>query len=253
MNCIHENMVENTDIGILQCYSCGYIEEIILFTVEYKNYSSVTKRCSVINNKQNKGFRKIISDSNISLHESTLSSSEYKFNMIIKDIKIKKEIIRGSERKALAAACCFYTFMEYGNPKTSNEICKIFNIHRKMMSHGQTNVLCSFPKFRILHVNAENITKNILTKIGITDDYNSTEIIKFISYIKNSSVKIIRSNPESVAASCIYYYLSHSGSYKKCENIEVKKTEDLKYYTKLIGVSEITINNILKEIKIVII
>src|ERR1051325_1597589 len=111
INCDHLNILENDSNGTKICVNCGLEENYLIYDIEWKNYNSPSTipRCYISNNKIHKGFRKIIIDYKIVLHESIIALSEQKFDKVITDNKKNKEIIRDSARKALAAACCFYT------------------------------------------------------------------------------------------------------------------------------------------------
>lgn len=126
--------------------------------------------------------------------------------------KIREESLnRGSNRRALEAACIYFACKNQNVPRSSKEIAKEFNINIKDMSKG-------VKKFNeIMHsVNDVDMEKEIvdtITPINFINRYCSK--LKLSNDIKNLSEfvilkslvkKIVEENtPSSIAAGCIYF------------------------------------------------
>ena len=79
-----------------------------------------------------------------------------------------------------------------------------------------------------------------MDKFSVTEEQKA-EVIRLYEFIKNKSSKINRSRPQSVASGLTYYWIFNN-----------KKQISLKEFVEEIGLSELTVARIAKEISTII-
>jgi DNA-binding Lrp family transcriptional regulator len=116
---------------------------------------------------------------------------------------------------------------------------EIFEINRKIALKGLKYVNLNISKdnnFKGFQINTEHLIKEILDKFS-ANDKQIEEVIEIYNYIKDKSVLLNRSRPQSVACGLVRYY-----TLKKNPEISMD------YFRSKVNLSELTINKIVKEI-----
>jgi transcription initiation factor TFIIIB Brf1 subunit/transcription initiation factor TFIIB len=159
-------------------------------------------------------------------------------NLLYEEVT-KRKIFRGNSRKGIIFACIFHSYKIYGAPHSCESLISIFNIDRRIALKGLKYVNLNADKesmFRNYQISPENIILEIMEKFYATDEQKQ-EILRLYSQIKEKSALLNRSRPQSMAAGLVRYYILKNG--KHVPMIEFKKK---------VGLSELTINRIVKEI-----
>ena len=128
--------------------------------------------------------------------------------------KIKGEkIFRGKCRKSIVAVCLFHTYQEFGEYCTSNYIQELFNLKQNNMNLGMIKYLKAFPEASTKHITPEKLLPWIMKLTGV-DRSHYRRILAMTRYIISTSELVERSNPQSVAAAIIFFYLCLNQNYK---------------------------------------
>ena len=112
-------------------------------------------------------------------------------------------------------------------------------LERKAGLKGLKHVNLNAPKdspIRTTYITPVNLIDEIMDKF-ITTPAQKDEVKKLYVEVKNKSSKLNRSRPQSTSAGIIYYWI-------RLNNKEIS----IKDYVKKVGLSELTINKISKEI-----
>lgn len=148
------------------------------------------------------------------------------------------EIKRSNLRKGIMFACIFNAYKDMGNPQIPEELQTKFNIDRKNMSKGLTYFHMRNPtKKNSPYISVQHFIPKIMEKFNAKKEHIDT-VLKMYEIIKDSSSIFIRSNPQSVSSSLVYYYLK-----KLDPDIPVS------HFSKIVNLSEITILRIISEIE----
>jgi len=155
------------------------------------------------------------------------------------------QIYRGNPRKSLVFAVIFHAHKILGKAQSLHRLSQIFNVGRKISNRGLDFTNLNRKRSPILASNVFYITPDCFVD-EILDFYKGTneqrqEVLKICKSLKNKSSKLNRAKPFSVAAGIVFYWMSQS-------NINVK----LKDYSAKCGLSELTINRIVREINNVV-
>jgi transcription initiation factor TFIIIB Brf1 subunit/transcription initiation factor TFIIB len=236
-NCEHRNYILENQTRV--CMECGVmIEKDISYEKEWRYYgmmdtkhNSDPNRCnirkcedkSIFKDVEKMGFTdKIISQANTIYEQVT-----------------NNKIFRGNTRKGIIFACIFHAYKVLNNPQSCEQLIEIFEINRKIALKGLKYVNLNIEKespFRGFQINTEHLIREIMTKFNATEK-QIEEVQKIYEFIKDKSVLLNRSRPQSVACGLVRYY-----TLKKNPEITID------YFRSKIHLSELTINNIVREI-----
>jgi transcription initiation factor TFIIIB Brf1 subunit/transcription initiation factor TFIIB len=159
-------------------------------------------------------------------------------NLLYEEVT-KKKIFRGNSRKGIIFACVFHSYKINGVPHSCESLIDIFNIDRRIALKGLKYVNLNASKeslFRNYQISPENIITEIMDKFYATEEQKQ-EILKLYSSIKDRSALLNRSRPQSMAAGLVRYYILKHG-----------KNVPMVIFKTKVGLSELTINRIVKEI-----
>jgi len=233
-SCNHENVV--AEKGSFVCVDCG--EEInseISNKKDFRHYGETVK--SFDTNEQNRKIeeRTIFKDvENLGFSESIVS----KANKIYSEVTGGK-IFRGNSRKAIVFACIFHAYKISGKPQSHESLIQIFNLNRKTGLKGLKYVNIYAPKeskIRTTYITPVNLIDEIMAKFSATKEQKE-EVFLLYEKIKNTSSKLNRSRPQSVASGLVYYWICLK-----------EKDINIKEFAKKVSLSELTINKVSKEI-----
>jgi len=241
--CQHKSRI--VEGGVELCMDCGEeIDSGVFFDKEWRYYgpadsrhTSDPNRCqarksdekSIHKDVEGMGFsEKIISLANQIYTDVTEATDEE-----------NHRIFRGNSRKSIVFACIFHAYKLSGNPQSCESLIPMFSITRKAGLKGLKFVNRNAPKqspVRTTYITPINLVEEIMDKFSASREQKD-EVIELYSKIHNRSDKLNRSRPQSVASGLTYYWIC-----KKNKNITIKE------FSKKVGLSELTVNKISKEI-----
>jgi len=224
--------------GVNICVDCGeQINEFYSNDKEWRyygesdnRYSSDPARCQFRKNPD-KGIKKELEKMGFSVEISNIADQLY--------LKVTNgDIKRSNLRKGIMFACVFNACKEKGDPQIPEELQKKFQIDRKNMSKGLTYYHMRCPnRNNSTYITVEHFIPKVMEKFN-AKQHHIEVVLKLYEVVKNSSSILIRSNPQSVSSSLVYYYLK-----KLDPEISINQ------YSKVVGLSEITILRIINEIE----
>ena len=235
--CCHENIIY--DNGVKICEDCGAeIVRDISYNKEWRYYgSSDTKH----NSDPSRCQKRKSDEKNIYKDVEGMNFGDkiiIKANSIYEEVTANK-IYRGNSRKAIVFACIFHAYKLQGTPQSCENLVKIFNLERKIGLKGLKHVSLNLSKdseIRKTYISAEDLIKEIMKKFD-ANDTQIQEVIDIYGKVQNKSSILNRSRPQSVASGLVRYYI----------NITQKEIP-MEDFRQKIGLSELTINRIVKEI-----
>jgi transcription initiation factor TFIIIB Brf1 subunit/transcription initiation factor TFIIB len=242
-NCKHER-VSKDDSEISFCTDCGKEINNLDHSQEWRWFGNSDNRSkknpSRCNNiKTNpKGIKTVFDQHSISISPALIKVVEAKFEHVLEVSENKVQ--RGSGREAIIAACLFYTYQEFGECRTSIYIRNMFKLDQKNMSAGLTKYLLAFPDDRTKNITPQKLIPWMMKLTGIGQEHYC-RIIQLIEYLHSATQLIKRSNPQSIAASTIYFYLCLFPTLK--EQLGMTKVK----FAEKINLSAITIEKIVLD------
>lgn len=236
-SCSHYDII--TEKGMSVCRDCGEeVQNVIEYDKEWRYYGqSDTKHNSDPNRVQIRKCeeRSIYKDvESLGFSETIVSKANKIYSQVTQG-----KIFRGNSRKAIVFACIFHAYKTGGKPQSHEKLIKIFNLSRKCGLKGLKHVNLYAPKdsdIRTTYITPINLIEEIMCNFSTTVEQKN-EVIELYEKIKNKSSKINRSRPLSVASGIVYYWI-----------LNKNKEINIKDFSKNVGLSELTINKISKEI-----
>jgi len=232
MECKHSNtIVEN---GQETCYECGEaLSNEFVEGPEWCNYgdNSVEDMCRVqFRKKHEKGIKQEL----VNLHFSgQIIDKANDMYMEVTNGGIK----RGTSRKAIIFSCVFNAFIETNTKHTSEELREIFQLQRRDASRALTEFRKSYKSRTSLFISPVYFIPLILEKFNASE-HHKDKITKLYDFLKDENIPGIKgSNPKSISAGLIYYYL-----------YLIDKIMDIDHFSELSGLSKITILKIYKSL-----
>lgn len=235
--CPHKNIIiEN--LGKI-CTECGFVlDKDLSYEKEWRYYglmdtkhTSDPNRCSIRKSEDKSIYKDV---EKLGFSDKIVSFA----NSLYEQVTCSK-IFRGNTRKGIVFACIFHAYKCFDNPHSCENLIDIFEINRKIALKGLKFVnlnISSDSPFRGFQINTEHLIKEIMDKFSATDK-QLEEILQIYKHIKDRSVLLNRSRPQSVACGLVRYY-----TLKKNPEISID------YFRSKINLSELTINKIVKEI-----
>ena len=246
--CSHEDILE-VDNGLFTCRKCSVEMEIWSFAPEWRFYGSADNRVNKDPSRchyskgSGKGLESTFSDCSVQIPVAIKRVTEKKYNKIVERLRSEKEknTVRGRRKKSIVAACLLHTYKEFGEVRTATHIRGFFDLKQKAMSRGLLEYSKTFPKDRTTTTNPENLIRWQMMLSGIHISHYR-KILTIARYLKGTSRSLKRSNPQSVSAAILYFYL--------CLNLEYKKRLGLtkNKFAARVNLSDITITKLVREV-----
>lgn len=244
-NCLHE-CIRKDESGTV-CTQCGQVLETLDFTQEWRYYGAADSRSARDPSRCSRGrgnikgarVKKVFDTHNIVVSTAMLSIVEDKYIKILEFHGSK--VLRGQGRKAIVANCLFHAYQENGEYRTAIYIRNMFGLKQKNMSHGATKYYGAFPEDCVSHITPEKLLPWIMKLVGV-DTSHYRRIVAITRYITAASKLVERSNPQSVAAAVIFFYLCLHPAYKA----ELGLTKSA--FSKKANLSDITVTKLVREI-----
>lgn len=236
--CGHFQIID--DNGVKICSDCGMeINREINYDKEWRYYgasdsrhSSDPNRCHARKLEEKTIFKDV---ENMGFSEKIVAKANDIYGQVTKG-----KIYRGNSRKAIVFACIFHSYKLAGNPQSCDMLRNAFNLHRKIGLKGLKRVNLGVPKtsgIRTCYITPLELIGEILDKFNATQRHKE-DVAKLYEKIRNKSTIINRARPQSVASALVYYYICS-------KNKEI----GMKDFTQKVGLSELTISKIVKEIQ----
>lgn len=237
--CTHENEINESGKRI--CTDCGIvINSVVSIEKDWRYYGKSDNR---YNNDPNRVQARKTEEKSIHKDVDNMSFDENivnKANQIYQYVTDGK-IFRGNSRKAIIFACIFHAYKLSGNPQTDATLLQIFNIKRRSGLKGIKMVnqkVCK--KDDVTYITPIHIIKDIMKNFNATEK-QIEEVSTYYGLIKNKSSSLNRARPQSTASALVYYWIQKNN-----------KKITLKEFAKTVTLSELTINKILKDIKLIL-
>jgi len=233
--CDHHQTVEWH--GIVTCVDCGLqLDSPLSFEREWRTRGTEehtrtiqTGRChyrknddrSIFKDVENSGFpRKVVEIAN-DLYQKIA----------------QRKIYRGASRKALIFACLFHSYKQVDKPQNPEKLALQFGLSRRGMSRGLKLFTIGIGKdYTINHTTPMDLVPTILQQLQGSQT-QVHEIQQIYDKVKDCSTQLNRSNPQSTAAGLVYLYGRIRG-----------KEFSRKDFATIVGLSEITISKVSREI-----
>ena len=157
---------------------------------------------------------------------------------------IENSIYRAGNRMAIVFACTFHAYSDIHEPRDPIEFAKIFKLDKKGISNGLKIFSATFPKRPGKHnMSPMDLVPKLLDELKIEQKFKAI-VLKDINYIydcvKKKSKSLISSNPRSIAAGLIYFYL------KLLDEEKVNRSS----FSKVVKLTDITYTKIANDIHI---
>jgi transcription initiation factor TFIIIB Brf1 subunit/transcription initiation factor TFIIB len=235
--CLHKNIILENVTKI--CTECGVvIDKDLSYDKEWRYYgmmdtkhTSDPNRCNIRKCEDKSIFKDV--------EKMGFSDKIVSFANGIYEQVTHSKIFRGNTRKGIIFACIFHAYKCFDNPQSCEHLIEIFEINRKIALKGLKYVNLNIAKdspFRGFQINTEHLIKEIMNKFN-ANEKQMEEVLQIYEFIKDRSVLLNRSRPQSVACGLVRYY-----TLKKNPEISIE------YFRSKINLSELTINKIVKEI-----
>lgn len=222
--CQHENTIK--DFNTVICEDCGIeVDNEISFDQDWRYYGqndskngSDPSRCQYRKSPE-KGIKKELEQMGFPIEICEVADVKYK-NVTRGDIK------RSNLRKGIMYACVFETFKEKQTHRIPEELQEKFGLDKKSASKGITyyHTRCPKEQRNMESVTAEHYIPNIMSKFKAKKEHIDL-VIELYTIIKDKSLIINRSNPQSTATGIVYYYLRKNkckvnpGDFGKASNL----------------------------------
>lgn len=227
--CTHSILI--TEQSTLMCYYCG-----VEISREPKVHSD-----GYVPNQAHCYTRKTIKDKSIYSDVQNMNISD-KIKDIANDIYIEAcqtKVHRGNKRKSIVFASVFHAYKLSRTPQSCETLIRVFNINRKDALKGLKFINENLSKnspVRTLYITPEHLIREFLTNFQITEE-NEQEIVDLYHQVRNRSITINRSRPQSVASGVIWYWVKLHG-----------KPLNIKDFVKRVVLSELTVIKMAKEV-----
>lgn len=231
ITCPHKDVI--SEHGVSSCIACGMeITKITDWMDDLQDIKTIDNQQYCVRKLKTRSIYDDIQYLNISQHIKDIANEIY--------LSICENTRRGVTRKGIIFGCIFHAYKMDKNPQTHEKLIEEFKIKKKDALNGLKFIHKNAPKdskVRHYYINVEHIIIEFMTKFGASAE-NKKQIIELYSQIKNTTSMLSRSRPQSVASAIIYYYMTEV----------LKKNMNMKDYIEIVGLSELTIQKISKEI-----
>lgn len=149
---------------------------------------------------------------------------------------IENKIYRAKNRLSIVFACTYHAYADMQEPQVPTELAARFKLNKKGISNGLKTFAKVFKNREKKYIDAIDLVPKLLAKLNISGKKFKIcmDDIKIIyDFVKSQSSIFNSSNPQSVAAGLVYYYL-------KINDIEITRAE----FSKIVNLTDITFTKI---------
>jgi transcription initiation factor TFIIIB Brf1 subunit/transcription initiation factor TFIIB len=234
--CPHTTTI--TEKGTSVCTECGEeLEFNISHEKEWKYFGQdekkIDKKQIQMKKEDDRGIYKDVENLGFSDNITTIA------NKIYMEVS-KNKIFRGNFRKSVIFACIFHAFKLEGKSQSHDSLIQVFNLKKKSGLKGLKHVSLNAPKdskIRTKYITPVDLIKEIMDKFS-SSSLQIEQVVKLYDSIRNKSSKLNRARPQSIASAIVFYWTEMNN-----KNITIKD------FAKKVGLSELTISRIVKEIR----
>lgn len=241
---------KHTEIdGTSVCEECGCELKTIDFQPEWRFYGASDSRntgdpsrCHRTKESTRGGIDKVFQDHKLThIPQAIRKKTEVRYKMMVGG-----DTVRGKGRKARVAACLMYVYRDEGINYTADEIRAMFDLTKQEMSVGLTHYHATFPEDRVKNLNPQDLVQRVMTKMKIAYAPHYKYILRIARCLFKTDRILTRSNPASVAAAIVYFYICLTPALKK--QIGFTKTK----FARQMKLSDITITKLVKQAALII-
>ncbi len=157
-------------------------------------------------------------------------------NAYYKEI-IKDKIYRAGNRLSIVFACTYHAYSDMQEPRVPMELAAKFNIDKKGISNGLKTFSHMFrnrPNKK--YIDAMDLVPKLLSELNIEKNKHKAckdDIQTIYDFVQSKSRTFNSSNPQSIAAGLVYYYL-------KLNDVPITRSE----FSKVVHLTDITFTKI---------
>ena len=237
-DCSH---VQTSNIdGSTVCMICGLKVDEALLDNETRYYGAAdtryTKDPSRHNQRKNEE-RSLHSDLEpLGFPQEIIERANVYYKEIIKD-----KIYRAGNRMSIVFACTYHAYSDMQEPRVPSELAAKFKIDKKGISNGLKTFSKVFRKRpNKKYIDAMDLVPKLLSELHVERSFHKScidDIRTIHEFVKSKSRTFSSSNPQSIAAGLVYYYLRLSGS-------AITRSE----FSKVVHLTDITFTKIALDI-----
>ena len=236
--CAHPQ-TSNID-GSTVCMVCGLKVDEALLDNETRYYGAAdtryTKDPSRHNQRKNEE-RSLYSDLEpLGFPQEVIERANEYYKEIIKD-----KIYRAGNRMSIVFACTYHAYADMQEPHVPTELAKTFKLDKKGISNGLKTFSRIFRKRpNKKYIDAMDLVPKLLSELNIDKSNHRTcidDTSTIYEYVKSRSHTFNSSNPQSIAAGLVYYYL-------KLNDVPISRAD----FSKVVHLTDITFTKIASDI-----
>ena len=242
LECPHTNYSEIDGTSV--CDECGCEVKTLDFQPEWRFYGASDSRntgdpsrCHRTKESTRGGIDKVFQDHKLTqIPQAIRKKTEVKYKKMV-----GPDTVRGKGRRARVAACLMYVYRDEGINYTADEVRGMFDLTKQEMSVGLTHYHATFPEDRVKHLNPQDLIQRVMTRMKINRAKHYRYVLRIARCLDKTDRTLIRSNPASVAAAIVYFYICLTPTLKK--QIGFTKTK----FARQMKLSDITITKLVKQ------
>jgi transcription initiation factor TFIIIB Brf1 subunit/transcription initiation factor TFIIB len=231
--CVHTN-ISNID-GCTVCMVCGLKIDEALLDNETRYYGAsdtrYTRDPSRHNQRKNEE-RSLYSDLEpLGFPNQVIESANTYYKVIIKD-----KIYRAGNRMSIVFACTYHAYADMQEPRVPSELAKKFKLDKKGVSNGLKTFARTFKNRAKKYIDAMDLVPKLLSELNIDSKKHKVcqdDIQTIYEFVQSKSLTFNSSNPQSIAAGLVYYYL-------RLNNVQITRSE----FSKIVNLTDITFTKI---------
>ena len=237
--------VEGTSV----CDECGCEVKTLDFQPEWRFYGASDSRntgdpsrCHRTKESTRGGIDKVFQDHKlVHIPQAIRKKTEVRYKKMVGN-----DTVRGKGRRARVAACLMYVYRDDGINYTADEVRGMLDLTKQEMSVGLTHYHATFPEDRTKHLNPQDLIQRVMTRMKINRAKHYKYILRIARCLDKTDRTLIRSNPASVAAAIVYFYICLTPTLKK--QLDFTKTK----FARKMKLSDITITKLVKQAALII-
>jgi len=237
-DCAHQN-ISNID-GSSICTICGLKMDEALLDNETRYYGSADTRYTKDPSRHNQRKveeRNLYNDLEpLGFPQEVIECANEYYKIIIKN-----KIYRAKNRLSIVFVCTYRAYEDMQEPRSPSDLAKIFKLDKKGVSNGFktfSKIFRKRPQKR--YVDALDLIPKLLCDLNIDKSKQGVcmdDIRTIYRFVKIKSQSFNSSNPQSIAAGLVYYYL-------KLNNVDITRSE----FAKVVQLTDITFTKIAIDI-----
>lgn len=236
--CQHER--STTIDGSSVCLTCGEKVEEILLDNETRFYGSSDTRYSSDpsrHNKRKNEERSLYTDLEpLGFPQEIIERANDYYKIIIKD-----KIYRAGNRQSIVFACTYHAYSDVMEPRVPGELAKAFKLDKKGISNGLKTFSKVFRKRpQKKYIDAMDLVPKLVSDLHIDKTLQKScidDMKQIYAFVQSKSKTFNSSNPQSIAAGLVYYYL-------KLHSVQITRTD----FSQVVKLTDITFTKIATDI-----